>query len=150
MPGPAVDAFSAEEEAGFDRKKNWSAGGLLERERPLRECVRIFLPMREDMEHLAALLTVWIKESNDGPKDLVTSEAEREGPEDCAFRDALLRRDGRGAGSIGDSMCEEFVGGGAVVASWEGRDGRTEYCKGGKVPLAAEPPGTQSRPCFPR
>ena len=83
--GPLVSAGSAGEEAGFDRKKNWSAGGLLERERPLKVCGRSLQPMREATERLAALLTFWIKESNAGPMYLETSEAGREGPEDCAF-----------------------------------------------------------------
>ena len=149
--GPLVSAGSAGEEAGVDRKKNWSAGGLLERERPLKVCGRSLQPMREATERLAALLTFWIKESNAGPMNLETSEVGREVPEDCAFREALLRRDGRGAGIDGGSMDEESGGGrGAEVASWRDRDERPENCKGGKVPRVAEPPGTQSRPCFPR
>ena len=62
-----------------------------------------------------------------------------------AVREALPRR---GAGAIGETSVAEFVGGGdKVAAPWGGHDGRTENYKGGKVPRAAEPPGTHSRPC---
>ena len=127
-----VGAGSAEGEAEFDRKKNWSAGGLLERERPLEERGRNLLPMRDVTERLVALLMVCMNESSDGPKDLAMSETGREGPKDCAIREALLSRAGRAIGSIGDSLGEEFVGGrDEVAAPWEGRDGRAEKGKGG-------------------
>ena len=127
-----VGAGSAEDGAAFDRKKNWSAGGLLERERPFEECCRSLLPKRDVVERLAALLMVCMNESSDEPKDLAMSETGREGPKDCVIQEALLRRIGRATGSIGESLDEGFVGGrDEVTAPWKGRDGRTEKGKGG-------------------
>ena len=148
--GPQVGAGSAGEEAVVDTKKNWSAGGLLERERLLEVCGRSLQPTREAMERLALLETVWMNESNAGPKVLAMSDAGRGWSEAFAVRAALLKRAGRGAGSMVESVCGGSVGEGAEVGSCEGRDGRTESRKEGKVPREAEPPGTRSLPCLTR
>ena len=146
MQGPAACAGSTGEEAGFGMKKNWSAGGLLERVRPFKEWVRNLLPTRVATECLASLRTVLIKESSDDPADLEMIEAGRGGPEDCACRNALLRRGGRGAeivvGSMGGESVDEE---GAVAASSASRDGEIERCKSGQDPQVAELPGPISR-----
>ena len=144
--GPQVGAGSAGEEAVVDTKKNWSAGGLFERERLLEECGSSLQPTREAMERLALLETVWMKESNAGPKVLAMSDAGRGWSEAFAVRAALLKRAGRGAGSMVESVGEGSVGEGAEVGSCKGRDGRTESRKEGKGPREAEPPGTRSLP----
>ena len=146
MQGPAACAGSTGEEAGFGMKKNWSAGGLLERVRPFKEWVRNLLPTRAATECLASLRTELIKESSDDPADLEMIEAGRGGPEDCACRSALLRRGGRDAeivvGSMGGESVDEE---GAVAASSASRDGEIERCKSGQDPQVAELPGPISR-----
>jgi hypothetical protein len=149
LQGPAAGAGSAGGEARFGAMKNWSTGGLLERVRPFKEWVRNLLPAREATGCLASLRTVLIKESSDDPADLEMIGAGRGSPEDCAFRNALLRRGRRGAEVVegltgGESVEEESAG----AASLAGRDGETERCKGGQVPQIAELPGPISRPCM--
>ena len=97
---------AGEEEAVFDTKKNWSAGGLFEWERLLKVCGRSLQPMREAMERLALLETVWMNESKAGPKVLAMSDTGRGWSEAFAVRAALLKRAGRGAGSIGELVGE--------------------------------------------
>ena len=143
LPGDAMRSSTTE------RRTRWYQSILLiqdslhkcgcqPRSGPLRARFHLFRPKLSGAHPLL--------KSSDDPADLEMVEAGRGGPEDCACRNALLRRGGRDAeivvGSMGGESVDEE---GAVAASSASRDGEIERCKSGQDPQVAELPGHISR-----